>query len=69
MEDRALVFVAGPQDSITCIIYNLSPLEGDKVEEAGFCGSDFTLFFPMDLLHYKIADSFISITWSCKLQK
>lgn len=64
-----MLFVSGPQDSITCIIYNLFPLEGDRAEKAGFCGSDFTLFPPTDSLYYMIAESSFSITWSSKLQK
>lgn len=63
-----MLFVSGPQDSITCIIYNLFPSEGDRAEEATFCGSDFTLFFLMDLLYYMRPDSSISIMWRPKLQ-
>lgn len=58
-----------PTRFIACIIYNLFPLQGDGVQEAGFPGSDFTLLPPMDLLHYIIADSSLSIIWSSKLQK
>lgn len=39
----------------------LYPLEGDGMEKADFCGSDFALFSTLDLSHYVIEDSSISI--------
>lgn len=64
-----MLFVSGQRDCITCLPDKRLPLEDERVEEAGFCGSDFTLLPPVDSLHYMIAHSSINATWRSQLQK